>query len=304
MRVSLLIPLIAGACIVAAPFRDTHAGIIRHDRDAAKYRALGENKAFESVGEVTFDRPARGDNGWRPSACAVLIAPQWVLTAGHVGNKPPMESQCYTFNGEVYRAVRVVSRPGFDPKGRGDAAALAAISAGADLALVRLDRPVEGVKLAVRYRGKDEVGRTMTQISYGVAGDGKSGIKLPLKNERWGGNNVIDAAGGKFKDLTVTDRVLIYDFDDPDDATLNQLGDAKPVELEIGLSMGDSGGGWFIEVDGEWQLVAIQSGGLPNEGEPRTTNNPRYGSLAAGVRVSTANDWIDAVLAEPEPDAK
>ena len=82
MRVSLLVPLIAGMFIVAAPYRDGRAGIIRHDQDAAKYRALGENKACESVGEVTFDIPARGFQRISTAGTATSSDVPFVLNGG------------------------------------------------------------------------------------------------------------------------------------------------------------------------------------------------------------------------------
>ena len=171
---------------------------------------------------------------------------------------------------------------------------------GTDIALIELDRAVQNVKPANRYRGSNEIGKTMTKVGYGCIGDGLAGMSVPPTQERRGGNNVIDAAGGKFKDWTVSENVLVCDFDDPHDTKLNQLGDTKPVDLEIGLSVGDSGCGWFINDDGSWKLVAIASGFLPNEGEPRDRNNPKYGAVFAGMRVSAANKWIDEVLKESE----
>jgi hypothetical protein len=170
------------------------------------------------------------------------------------------------------------------------------IVTGGDLALVKLDRPVQKVRPATRYRGKDEVGRTMVKVGYGCIGDGLAGMSLPPTQERLGGRNVIDAAGGTLEKVSVTEDVLVYDFDHPDDPTWNQLGDPKPLELEIGQSVGDSGGGWFVLDNGCWKLVAITSRFLPNRGAPRNNNIPKYGSITAGMRISTANDWIDGVI--------
>jgi hypothetical protein len=271
------------------------AGIIRHDRPVEKYQELGAAAQFQCVGEARLAREA-GDR-WRPSASAVLIAPQWVLTAGHVAGNAPLERQRYYFGGEEYRAIRRVMHPGVDIEA--GSKRLAWATEGKDLALIQLDREVRDVQPAKRYRGMDEVGRTMTKVGYGCIGDGMRGMTLvgerPLQ-ERRGGENVINAAGGQVQELTVSDRVLICDFDNPLDDTLNQIGDAPPVELEIGQSVGDSGGGWFIEQDGSWQLVAISSVILPNKGEPRNTNVPKYGVLMSGMRISTANDWIDRVI--------
>lgn len=270
-------------------------GIIRHDRPAEKYRESKASGIFESVGCVTFVQTP--DQRWRPCASAVLVAPRWALTAGHVAVAEPLEKQRYHFGGESYRAVRRVPYPDV---GVGDRAKLLLVAArGADLALVQLDRVVENIRPATRYRGKDEVGRTMTKVGYGCIGDGLTGMSLPDGQpiqERRQGNNVIDTAGGTFRKLSVNEHVLVCDFDHPNDPTWNQTGEPVPLDLEIGQSVGDSGGGWFIEHDGSWRLVAISCVILPNEGEPRNTNVPKYGSVMAGTRISTANVWIDQVL--------
>ncbi len=274
---------------------DCRATIIRHDRPAAKYRELGEAPAFQCVGKAAVE-PKPGDKTKTFYGSAVLIAPRWVLTAGHVAAKAPPEKMRYTFGGEQYRAIRCVPRPAPQFPGTLREAALAGIAAGADLALVELDRPVRNVRPAERYRGKEEVGRTMTKVGHGCIGDGLAGMKLPPTQEWGGGNNVIDAAGAKLGKLVVSENVLLCDFDHPSDPTLNRLGAPTPLELEVGISKGDSGGGWFIEEGGSWKLVAITSGNPPPTGDPGDPGSEKYGAVMAGVRVSTANQWIDGVI--------
>jgi hypothetical protein len=289
---------LAIAVIVTQRLPICWSGIIRHDRPAEKYADAENTGNFQSVGRVTS--VGRSDQRWRPCASALLIDHQWALTAAHVATAEPLEEQRYHFGGAEYRAIQRVLHPRFEVRNRGDRAnALALVGAGADLALVQLDRAVENVRPAIRYRGNDEVGRMMTKVGYCCIGDGLTGMSLhdgrPIQ-ERRRGYNVIDAAGGKFKDLDVSERVLVCDFDHPNDPTWNQIGEPTPVDLEIGQSVGDSGGGWFVEHGGSWKLVAISSVLLPNKGEPRNTNVPKYGSVMAGMRVSTVNDWIDQVL--------
>jgi len=59
------------------------------------------------------------------------------------------------------------------------------------------------------------------------------------------------------------------------------------------VSPGDSGGGWFIDVDGEYQHMGISGFYL---------GDYHYGSDSGALRLSLYNDWIDGVMASiPEP---
>lgn len=282
----------------------SRGGVIRHDRSPCAYRDLGAKSAFGSVGEVAL-RTASG----RPmKASCVLIAPEWALTVAHcVLNKEWMalEDYRFVFGGQSFQAARIVIHPDVDRKTGAVTTGLAKTASGADLALVKLTKPVRNVQPAVRYRGCDEIGKVMTKVGHGMVGDGVAGIHQPFVQERRGGNNVIDAAGGTFGDLVVSDRVLLADFDSPSDSEASQLGDSKPLKFEIGGSPGDSGGGWFIRDDRDgraWKLVAVTSGWVPHDGNPYNTENntaKTYGTIAAGMRVSALNAWIDGVIGMP-----
>ncbi len=86
------------------------ASLIRHDREADQYRELGKLRAFQCVvrmGVKPLGHPVMFGGS------AVLIAPQWVLTAGQVGMKAPLKRLRFQFGDEEYRATRVVPHPGF-----------------------------------------------------------------------------------------------------------------------------------------------------------------------------------------------
>ena len=159
---------------------------------------------------------------------------------------------------------------------------------GRDLALIELAEPVWEVKPATRYYGEKELGRTITKVGYGYIGDGKSGLLTPREQKKLGGRNVVDVIGGRFEDRQFSTHVMVCDFDSPDSPEFNQFGSAIPLELEIGGSKGDSGGGIFMEEDGQVFLVGIVSGALNRE--------IKYGAVMALARVSSANEWIDSVL--------
>ncbi len=247
-------------------------GIIRHDVDIERYRDLGRRPEFSCVGRysstVTNDDYAAG----------VLIADRWVLTASHfIG-----DSSVWMFGDKYYKSKRTVVHPKIE------SGASERQWTGWDLALIELKEPVTNVKPASRYYGTAEVGSIITKIGYGYIGDGLDGMKSPRTSERLGGQNTIDAAGGIFESRPFSADVLVFDFDSPISNSSNKFGSANPLDLEVGGSKGDSGAGVFGQFNSEWKLVGIVSGALNRE--------IKYGSVAGLARVSSANDWIDAVI--------
>lgn len=249
-----------------APF-----GIIRHDVDIERYRELGARPEYSCVGRYSSKATSND------YAVGVLIAPTWVLTASHFIT----DTSYWKFGDHIYESKRLILHPNLKP------GASERQWTGYDLALVELKTPVTEVKPALRYYDRDEVGATVTKIGYGFVGNGLTGLMTPRRSERLGGQNTVDAAGGAFEERTFGDAVLVFDFDHPDGST-NKLGSPTPLDLEIGGSKGDSGGGVFATFNNQVYLVGIVSGALNRE--------TRYGSVAALVRVSSANQWIDSVV--------
>lgn len=251
-----------------------NAGMIRHDVSIERYRELGRRPEFKSVGRYS---PSVDSDDY---AAGVLISKQWVLTAAHF----PDGISVWHFGSSFYRTKRIIRHPKLKP------GAVEAQWNGWDLALVELDRPVEDVQPAIRYRGREEVGAVVTKVGYGNVGDGLNGLKSPATQERLGGQNVIDAAGGTVELREFGIDVLVFDFDSPLSPASSRFGSPEPLECEIGGSKGDSGGGVFMQHDGKWQLVGIVSGALNRQ--------IKYGSMAALARISSANAWIDSVIAK------
>ena len=113
-------------------------------------------------------------------------------------------------------------------------------------------------------------------------------MKSPRESARLGGQNTIDAAGGVFESRPFSTEVLAFDLYSPISNSSNKFGSADPLDLEVGGSKGDSGGGVFGQFNNEWNLVGIVSGALNRE--------VKYGSVAALARVSSANEWIDSLI--------
>lgn len=264
--------LICVLLINSVSIKNKVTGIIRHDVDIERYRELGRRPEFSCVGR--YSSTVDSDD----YAAGVLVAGRWVLTASHFLG----DTSIWLFGGKYYNSKRTVIHPGIKPT------STERQWKGWDLALIELTEPVSNVNPASRYYGTSEVSAIVTKIGYGYVGDGLHGMKSPGQTERLGGQNTIDAAGGFFESRSFSTDVLVFDFDSPISNMPNKFGSPDPVDLEVGGSKGDSGGGAFAQFNNKWKLVGIVSGALSKE--------IKYGSVAALARVSSANEWIDSVI--------
>ena len=226
----------------------------RHDREAEQYLSLGEQ--FPAVGKVGL----KGGDG-------TLIAPQWVMTAGHVARgmtrRTKGDFKVY-FNGDqdVYAVTQVIVHPEFAAMGAHD------------IALLKLDRPVEGIAPAALYPANDELKKQIVIVGHGDSKQGTGGDWV-RGGQRQAATNEVDE---------ISDFYIMFDFDAPPEGT----------DLEGTAGPGDSGGPAFIMVDGQPKVAGVSSLGAPGENGPGT-----YGAMEHYVRVSAYKDWLAKTMQAP-----
>ncbi|MDB4292402.1 trypsin-like serine protease [Maribacter sp.] len=272
MKRLLILPILATSLLLLSSNATSFVGMIRHDVDIDKYREIGRQPEFKCVGRYAISETSED------YAVGVLISSKWVLTAAHF----VQDSSVWKFGGHFYRTKRIIKHPKLLPN------AEETQWNGWDMALVELENHVLNVKPAERYRGNEELGRMVTKLGYGYLGNGKAGLATPRVQEKLGGHNRIDAIGGLFEERAFSESVMVCDFDSPENKESNQFGSPIPLQLEIGGSKGDSGGGVFMDDNGTFVLVGIVSGALNRQ--------IKYGAVMALARVSKSNDWIDSVI--------
>jgi V8-like Glu-specific endopeptidase len=251
---------------------------------------------FQSVGAV---RSSNFDGSSSPVGSGVLINSEWILTAGHVAwnRNTGLFRSGLSFNLgldsnnpflTVNASVHAVHPRFFENGG-----AFAYIG---DLALLRLGAPITIVAPAVRYRGIDPpLGFPNPPQQYFMAGYGDYGVVIPGEN----GSSLNYPNDGKMRagsnNGSRQGRPTDYDAIWTTFNSTNQSRDPN-VDLEWNSSPGDSGGGMFMDVNGQFQLAGTITGG---------SNAFSFGQASSQmIRTTLFNDWIDQqITAVPEPSS-
>lgn len=209
---------------------------------------------------------------------ASLIAPRWLLTAGHVAEHVTPGRTSIAIGAASYRVARVVPHPSFDSAwvtAHEDDEDAPDGHPVVDLALAELDAPVDDVAPFPLYEDADEQGREVLLLGTGEFGDGLHGGRGFDRGLRKA-TNLIDA---------VDPCWLMMRFDEPPHCT----------RLEGTSGRGDSGGPALIERDGHY-LLAGASSWTRLGGRPLGT----YGTVDHYARVSSQVGWIRETISQEE----
>lgn len=243
------------SCFLLLSSLSAQSIVIRHDRDDALYKALGAK--YRAVGQV-----ATGGEG-------VLIRPQWVLTAAHVGESLGPFGRYVSFGGERYEISKVILHPEWVNRG--------GIASRRDIALLKLDRPVKGLEPVLLYPKADEAGKVVTFVGRGWTGTGVTGPVRDLGRDLRGATNKVDEVNG---------------------TSIRMVFDAPPggTDLEGISGPGDSGGPALLEAGGKLYTLGVSSTNSGGEGEHCT-----YGTTETYARVSTSREWIEGAIVADAP---
>lgn len=273
IQASRLAWLVAVSVTGSALAPNAQAIIIRHDRPDARYRDLGEEYRpyLVQMGMPDGEGVKRLYGGM-----GTMIAPTWVLTAGHVADRFKPEST-YPVDmsthevwvmGRAYRIKSVHLHPRYR---RGDA--------DYDIALVELATAPSNARIACLYSENDEQGQVVTNVGAGVRGNGLIGVGQPDGALR-GGTATIDRA----------ERTLLsWRFRGPEDAGV--------TDLEGISGPGDSGGPAMISKAGRPCVAGVSGSQRRKIGRAAGT----YGVEEVYARVSVFRPWIEDVMAGRQP---
>ncbi|MEM9019854.1 MAG: sigma-70 family RNA polymerase sigma factor [Planctomycetota bacterium] len=286
-RITTRLTLLSAALMLPPSY--TLAGVTVDNPDQSAYNALSADPTYDSVGLVTSGSSL---------ASGVYLGEGWVVTAAHVVDSG--NGYDFTIDGTTYQAQEIYIYDEWD----GDAAA------GNDIALIQLTTDVQGVDPAALYQPtgvQDElIGQTATYTGYGQTGQGSTGASGST-GSFGAGQNQIDAFGGdNFMLSGYDDSIFFSDFDDPQSATDGLLwSDNNALATEYLIAPGDSGGGVFVEIEGQDYLVGVNSFLLALDGEADSD----YGDLSGTTYLPDYYDWVYSVTGDdlfvgsvPEPN--
>lgn len=232
---------------------------------------------------------------------ATVVAPDFFLTAGHVGGGT---GQAFQFQGQNYLAIASY----FAPE--------------ADLRLWR----VAGVMptFAPRYTGTSEKTHGVVIFGVGTQRGEPVVVNQELKGWRWGPGDAVNRWGtNTVADIVDHDGQSVDEHQHQSTDQLLCTFDAEAGGDESIVSAGDSGGGMFLFDQGQWKLAGVNRavegnfrltidgpdfaaaihdrGGLFEETSPfhweliddTSTNQP---SVFLAARISSNESWIAKVL--------
>jgi Trypsin len=294
----------AGLAILAtAPQAEAMMAGQPPDSPTARVDANVPGSPYAGVGSVVV--------GGSPLS-GVVIAAQYVLTAGHVvsGQAPSNIQFVLNLNGSTQWTSTVDSvstYPTFNfPYD--------------DLAVLKLTKPVpDNVPVYSIYSGPISTGLLITLVGYGGSGNGNTGVTVGASSAvKRSGGNVVDALQPTVDNSGLTSKFYLYDFDGPTgNGPLG--GPTTGNSVETLVAVGDSGSPAFVHNGAVLQLFGINTfvstpgGGAANyefgtAGGGIVASDPRFASWLQTATAGTLGQapftadgplplWCDALLA-------
>jgi len=314
---------------------------MRHDVQEKEYLDLAKNAGQYEVGQYPdFSAVAaigipEGGSSFEVVGSGTLVAPQWVLTAAHVvlskkkrkgdfenrirvrfGTDTAIGFKEYTVTG-IATPLPVNSLRALKSSGWRYSEKRIVEAEFNDVALMKLDRPVEGITPIPWQKTETSLlNRTVYIAGFGDAAKGNN-----PKEKTWARARFKRAAENNVdRDLTINPLtgkrdggLLLFDFDNGEEERNSLNGDncrtweklfgrgtsdAKPLPLEGAPYPGDSGGPALAKIDGVWQIVGVGGYGTGYPPDKRRSSI-EYGDILVYTRVASQAYWLSAMLAPP-----
>jgi hypothetical protein len=253
------------------------AGLVARKSGAVILYATGDPAVNTTApgGELT-------DSGWQYQGdwggfLGTPIAPQFFITAKHVGN-----NGTFNYAGVTYRVVRGYEDPG------------------SDLVIWQIDGAFPS--FAPLYTGRDELGQRMVLFGRGTRRGAEVTVDGERKGWKWG-----DGDGVRRWGENVVAQLYPYGAGN---FLLRATFDANGLTHECHLSGGDSGGAAFINDAAVWKLAGINFGvDGPYYADPRPEPPAVWEAFHAalfdqtGLYYHDGNDYVLITSPNPLPNA-
>lgn len=261
----LPLALLVSLLFILLGLSQAKAIIIRHDQLDSRYVVYAQQYPQLFYLHTRFNNKI---------CIATLISEQWAITAGHCTEETPLGEMMnsgveysVSIDGEDYAVEELVIHPSYKHPQQSESV---------DLALLKLDRPVEGISPIKLYHDLDEMGKVVSFVGWGFSGMGTQGGVDNDGKMRRAQNTVMNA--GKW---------LEFIFDDPRDTNSTAL----PLEGIPGL--GDSGGPALMQTNQGMMIMGVALGEVDN---PLAAQQGAYGSISLYERVSSHYEWVSQVI--------
>lgn len=224
-----------------------------------RYRDYGKN--FKNVVKIKGVCGCGKGSRHEFYGSAVIISPNWALTAAHVVKDGSEVELIINEKKEDYSfSVKTIIHEDFDDKNLGYN----------DIAICYSEKDFELDFYPELYSEEDEEGKIVSMAGYGITGSFLTGSNTSDNYRRAGSNRIVRSER----------NVLVCNLID------------QRTELEFLIASGDSGGGLFIGN----KLAGIHTFVMADDGKPDSS----YRDESAHTRISLYFDWITKKMKENE----